>query len=120
MAGNHSEILSVGPECWPGAAVQSLNNCETHQPSLDWQHVPVPTARNPGSSFPTVPVFIAVCFLGKVAQRSNSQQVSVPEAHQICQLDPRAEPPRMGTSSAAGSASQPSSAQRFLHALRLG
>lgn len=40
MAGNHSEILSEEPECWPGAAVQSSNNCETHQTSPAWRHVP--------------------------------------------------------------------------------
>lgn len=42
MAGNHSEILSEEPECWPEAAVQSLNNCETHQTSPDWQHISLP------------------------------------------------------------------------------
>lgn len=42
MAENHSEILSEEPECWPEAAVQSLNDCKTHQTSLDWQHIPLP------------------------------------------------------------------------------
>lgn len=47
MAGNHSEILSEEPECWPEAAVQSLNDCKTHQTSPDWQHIPLPPGQRP-------------------------------------------------------------------------
>lgn len=50
MAGNHSEILSEEPECWPEAAVQSLNNCETHQTSPDWQHISPPPHSQPETS----------------------------------------------------------------------
>lgn len=48
MAGNRSEILSEEPECWPEAAVQSLNDCETHhQTSLDWQHIALLAGQRP-------------------------------------------------------------------------
>lgn len=81
MAGNHSEILSEEPECWPEAVVQSLNDCETHQTSRDWQHIPLPPARELSSSSQMVPIWITFVFLGKEAQKSSSQQVSAPRTH---------------------------------------
>lgn len=90
MAGNHSEILSEEPKCWPGGSGAELERLRdpSDLPRLAAHPSLPPLARDLGSSPPTVPIWIALCFRGKAAQRSNSHQVLSPRAHQNCRLAP--------------------------------